>query len=94
MHPSNRDHKDMQEGGVSQARGCVGGMGGCQGQAEMDGCVGGGAHEIKSEERAGHPCYRPIAVKVEARCFRVHLWTYEIRRSSEGFKRCVQIKSE
>lgn len=73
---------------TSQAGGSVRGYGrGCQGQAEMDGCVCvcGGAHEIKSEERAGHPCYRPIAFKVEARCFRLHLWTYKIRRSGEGF---------
>lgn len=79
MHPSNRDHKDMQKGGVPNISSEGLCQGGCQGQAEMDGCEWGGG------EWAGHPCYRPIAFKVEARCVRLHLWTSEIRRSGEGF---------
>lgn len=57
MHPSNRDHKDMQKGGVPN----ISSEGLCQGVWEGGVRVRlrwmgvGGAHEIKSEERAGHP---------------------------------------
>lgn len=52
MHPSNRDHKDMQKGGVpniSSGGLCQGVWERCQGQAEMDGyvcvCVVGGGSQ-------------------------------------------------
>lgn len=67
MHPSNRDHKDMQKRGVPNISSEGWGQRiweGHQGWAEMvGGGVGAGAHKFKEKRRHGIPGTVPLHLK-------------------------------